>query len=187
MAILKVSMLGNPVLRRVAEPIPPEKITGPEIQRLIDDMFDTMLEYGGVGLAAPQVHESVRLLVTEDIPDPDDDGEDDSEGFLARRSVLINPEITFLTDEQIAYFEGCLSIPDFRGRVPRIKRIRLRGFDRDGNKIDREVEGFPAVVYQHEVDHLNGILFLDRMPNLSTLAYQKEYEKYWLPRTELED
>lgn len=184
MAILKVSMLGNPVLRRVADPIPRETIGTPQIQRLIDDMFDTMVEYGGVGLAAPQVHQSIRLLVTEDIPNPEDEGGD---SFLARRSVVVNPEITLLTEDQIAYFEGCLSIPHFRGRVPRIKRIRLRGLDREGQRIDREVEGFPAVVYQHEVDHLNGIVFLDRMPNLTTLTYQREYDRFWLPREDVQD
>lgn len=173
MAILKVAKLGHPVLRRVAEPIPPEKIKTPEIQRLIDDMFDTMVEYSGVGLAAPQVHQSVRLLVTEEIPDPDSD-----EGYLADRSAVINPEITFLTDQQIAFFEGCLSIPDFRGRVPRIKKIRLKGFDRNAKPIDREIEGFPAVVYQHELDHLNGVVFLDRMTDLKTLAYLSEYDRY---------
>lgn len=173
MAILKVAKLGHPVLRRVAAPIPPEKIKTPEIQRLIDDMFDTMVEYSGVGLAAPQVHQSVRLLVTEEIPDPDSD-----DGYLSDRSAVINPEITFLTDQQIAFFEGCLSIPDFRGRVPRIKKIRLTGYDRDGKRIDREIEGFPAVVYQHELDHLNGVVFLDRMLDLKTLTYLSEYDRY---------
>jgi len=174
MAILKVAKLGHPVLRCAADPIEPERIQSPEVQRLIDDMFDTMAEYGGVGLAAPQVHVPSQLLVTEDIPDPERDGE-----YLARQSVVINPKITFLTGEEISYFEGCLSIPDFRGRVPRIRRIRLQGLDRDGGVIDREIEGFPAVVYQHEVDHLNGIVFLDRMKDLSSLAYMQEFERYW--------
>jgi len=173
MAILKVAKLGHPVLRRVADPIPAERIKTTEIQRLIDDMFDTMIEYSGVGLAAPQVHQSLRLLITEEVTDPDSD-----HGILAERSAVINPEITFLTDELIAFYEGCLSIPDFRGRVPRIKRIRLKGFDRDGKAIDREIEGFPAVVYQHELDHLNGVIFLDRMPDLKTLSYLSEYDRY---------
>lgn len=173
MAILKVAKLGHPVLRRVADPIPPDRIKSPEIQRLIDDMFDTMVEYSGVGLAAPQVHQSIRLLVTEEIPDPDSDA-----GFLAERCAVINPEITFLTDQQIAFYEGCLSIPDFRGKVPRIRRIRLKGFDRNGKTIDREIEGFPAVVYQHELDHLNGVVFLDRMPDLKSLTYLSEYDRY---------
>jgi len=174
MAILKVAKMGNPVLRRTADEIPKSEIKSDRIQRLIVDMFDTMEEYGGVGLAAPQVHESIRLLTIADIPDPDTE-----DGYLSRRRAVINPELTFLTDDEIAFFEGCLSIPDFRGQVPRIRKLRLRGFDQDGRKIDEEVEGFPAVVYQHEVDHLNGIMFLDRMPDLKTLTYLKEFDRYW--------
>ncbi|MEW5700713.1 MAG: peptide deformylase [Candidatus Zixiibacteriota bacterium] len=173
MAILKVAKLGHPVLRRSAESLAPEQIGSADIQRLIDDMFETMAEYGGVGLAAPQVHRSVRLLVTEDIPDPEHEGT-----MLAERSVVINPELTFLTDEEVAFFEGCLSIPDFRGRVPRPRKIRLRGLNRHGSRIDREVEGFPAVVYQHEVDHLNGVVFLDRMRDFSTLSYLSEFDRF---------
>ena len=104
---------------------------------------------------------------------------DAAKNLLVEPAKKINPKITFLTAEEVAYFEGCLSVPDFRGRVPRIRRIRLQGFDRDGNSIDREVEGFPAVVYQHEVDHLNGIVFLDRMKDFSTLSYQQEFDRYW--------
>ncbi len=180
MAILKVAKMGNPILRQTAEEISKSEIKSDGIQRLIGDMFDTMDEYGGVGLAAPQVHELVRLLTIADIPDPDSE-----DGFLSRKRAVINPEITFLTDEEISFFEGCLSIPDFRGRVPRIRKIRLRGFDQDGKKIDEEVEGFPAVVYQHEVDHLNGIMFLDRMPDLKTLTYLQEFDRYWSPRHEV--
>jgi peptide deformylase len=182
MAILKVAKLGNPVLRQRGDDIPHERIKTPDIQRLIDDMFDTMAEYGGVGLAAPQVHQSLQLLITEDIPDPDNEGE-----YLARRSVVINPKITYLTDEEISFFEGCLSIPDFRGRVPRISKIRLQGLDRDGRKIDRAVEGFPAVVYQHEVDHVNGIVFLDRMRDFKTLTYLHEFDRYWASQAAVAD
>lgn len=173
MAILKVARLGHPVLRRVADPVPPDQIKSDEIQTLIDDMFETMGEYAGIGLAAPQVHRSVQVLIVGDITDPEAGDE-----IIAPRDVLINPSITFLAEEEVAFYEGCLSIPDFRGRVSRIRRIRLRGFGRDGQTVDREVEGFPAVVYQHEVDHLNGILFLDRMKDMSTLSYLREYERF---------
>lgn len=175
MAILKVARLGHPVLRRVADPVPPDRIGSDEIQTLINDMFETMGEYAGIGLAAPQVHRLVQVLVVGDITDPDADDDDE---VISPRDVLINPSITFLTEEEIAFYEGCLSIPDFRGRVSRIRRIRLQGFGRDGKPVDREVEGFPAVVYQHEVDHLNGIVFLDRMKDLSTLSYLREYERF---------
>lgn len=177
MAILKVARLGHPVLRRVADPVPPDRIGSDEIQTLIDDMFETMGEYSGAGLAAPQVHRSVQVLIVGEITDPDPEAEADDE-VLSPRDVLINPSITFLTEEEIVSYEGCLSIPDFRGRVSRIRRIRLQGFGRDGKAVDREVEGFPAVVYQHEVDHLNGIMFLDRMKDLSTLSYLREYERF---------
>ena len=139
-------------------------------------MYETMAEYGGVGLAAPQVYRSLRLLVTEDMPDPETEG-----GFLARRSVVINPEITLLTDEEISFYEGCLSVPDLRGQVARIRRIRVRGLDRQARKLDFEAEGFPAVVYQHEADHLNGVVFLDRMRGLSTLSFQNEFDRFIAP------
>lgn len=174
MSILKVAQLGHPVLRTVAEPIEPGEIKDGTMQRLIDDMFETMDEYSGVGLAAPQVHRSIRLFVTEAIPDPDREGRS-----LAPRSVFINPEITFLIDDEIFMFEGCLSIPDLRGNVARIKKIRIRALDREGQVIDRDIEGFPSVVCQHELDHLNGVMFLDRMRDLSTLTYLKEYEKFF--------
>ncbi|HUU47094.1 MAG TPA: peptide deformylase [Acidobacteriota bacterium] len=173
MAILKVARLGHPILRRVADTVPREEIGSTEIQTLIDDMFETMDEYSGVGLAAPQVHRSLQIVVVDGIPDPDREGE-----FMVQRGAVVNPELTFLTDEEVTFFEGCLSVPDLRGRVPRVRHLRLKGFDRDGRPIDRELEDFAAVVYQHEVDHLNGIVFLDRMRDLSTLGYIPELERF---------
>ncbi len=173
MAIRKIARLGHPVLRQRAADIPPEQIGSPEIQRLIDDMIETMQEYNGVGLAAPQVHESLRLLVTADIYDPDDDNK-----LLLEARVLINPEITFLTQEEEAYWEGCLSVPDLRGSVSRPREISIKSHDRTGRKVEFEAAGFAATVLQHEYDHLEGIVFLDRMPDLKTLSFIKEWERY---------
>ena len=139
MAIRKIARLGHPVLRQRAAEVPPEQIGSPEIQLLIDDMIETMQEYNGVGLAAPQVHESLRLLVTADIYDPDDDNK-----LLLAARVLVNPEITFLTREEEAYWEGCLSVPDLRGSVSRPREISIKSHDRTGRKVEFEAAGFAA-------------------------------------------
>src|SRR5438128_8750825 len=144
MSILKVCRLGHPVLRMEAQRVSKEVLANPAIQTLIDNMMETMVEYTGVGLAAPQVHESLALAVIEshggrgDIP----------------MTVLVNPDITVLNEELIEDWEGCLSVPDFRGRVPRWKKLRVDALDRKGNKIDFTAEGFFARVVQHEFDHL---------------------------------
>jgi len=129
--------MGNPVLRRTAEKILGNEIKSERIQRLIADMFDTMAEYGGVGLAAPQVHESVQLLVIEDIPDPDNEGQ-----FLARRRAVINPRSPSSATRK-SPISRVVSRSRFPGRVPRIRKIRVRGLDHNGEKIDDEIEGFP--------------------------------------------
>lgn len=173
MAIRNVARMGNPILRQRAKEIAPDQIQSPEIQRLIDDMIETMAEYEGVGLAAPQVHESVRLFMIGDVYDPADD-----DRVLLPASVFINPEITFLTQEEQAYWEGCLSIPDLRGLVPRPRELRLSAYDRKGNKIEMVVDGFAATVIQHEYDHLDGVLFVDRMPDMTKLSFNKEFFRY---------
>ncbi len=173
MAIRNVARLGSPVLRQRAREIPVDEIASPEIQRLIDDLFETMHEYDGVGLAAPQVYESIRLLVTADLPDPDDEDQ-----LLAPSRVLINPEIIFLTQEETARWEGCLSVPDLRGLVSRPHKIQVTAFDRQGKRIEFEAEGFPATVIQHEYDHLDGTVFLDRMSDLKSLSFLREFERY---------
>jgi peptide deformylase len=127
MSILKVARMGHPVLRARARAIDPAAIGTARIQQLIDDMFETMREYQGVGLAAPQVHESVRLFVAGFAPE--DDGEERS---LVPMMALINPEITPISPETVEDWEGCLSIPDIRGRVPRARQMSVRAFDRTG-------------------------------------------------------
>jgi len=171
MAILKVAQMGHPVLRARAQAVDRRDIKTTRIQRLIDDMMETMHEYHGIGLAAPQVHEELRIFLAV--------LEDGDERETALRPVaIINPELT-LTGEIVEDWEGCLSIPDIRGQVPRPRDVHLRGLDRNGERIDVNLRDYPARVVQHEHDHLDGILFFDRMRSFETLTYLTEYGKYW--------
>ena len=182
MAILKVARMGHPVLRAKARPLSASEIRLPDVQRLIDDMFDTMHEYQGVGLAAPQVHESVRIFVAGFAADRDEDEDDDPEARHVPQLALINPEITPVGREQVEDWEGCLSIPDIRGRVPRARQISVKAYDRHGKRIEMKVSGFTARVIQHETDHLDGVLFFDRMTRLETLTFLEEFGRYWSRR-----
>jgi peptide deformylase len=137
--------------------------------------LDTMTEYHGVGLAAPQIHESVRLFVVAFDPTQPEPGEDDpTEPF-----AIINPEITAVGDEIVEDWEGCLSIPDIRGRVPRLRELKLRAHDRKGERFELRLQNFQARVIQHENDHLDGVLFFDRMRSFETLSFLDEYARYW--------
>jgi len=171
MAILKVARMGHPVLRAKARALDKGEIKGVPIQRLIDDMIETMAEYHGVGLAAPQVHESVRIFVAA--LDTADEGEE------PEPVVVINPEIAVIGSDVIEDWEGCLSIPDIRGRVPRAREIRVKAMDRKGERIELRAHDFPARVIQHETDHLDGVLFFDRMRSFETLSFLDEYSRYW--------
>lgn len=177
MAILKVAHLGHPVLRAKAKTIPPAEIGTPRIQALIDDMFETMQEYAGIGLAAPQVHEGLRLFVagvrSVDVESPLSD--DTDMPFI----TVINPEVVAIGEEVEDGWEGCLSIPDIRGKVPRPVSVRLRALDRHGKKFELRATGLPARVIQHERDHLDGIIFFDRMRSLDTLTFMDEFRRYW--------
>jgi peptide deformylase len=174
MSILKVARMGHPVLRAKARPLQASEIRSPQLQQLIDDMIETMREYQGVGLAAPQIHESVRLFVAgippreDDEPDPEDVPE----------MALINPEISVVGRETVEDWEGCLSIPDIRGRVSRARQIVVRAYDRTGKRVEIKASNFTARVIQHETDHLDGILFFDRMTSLASLTYLDEYSRY---------
>ena len=177
MAILKVARLGHPVLRAKALPVPPNEIRSPRIQQLVDDMFETMREYGGIGLAAPQVHEGLRVFVaglreTEQLTPMTDES---SMPYVA----LINPEIVIVGKNVESGWEGCLSIPDIRGQVPRASAVRVRGYDRHGQRMEIEASGLPARVMQHENDHLDGVLFFDRMPSFGTLTFMDEFRRFW--------
>lgn len=172
MSILKVARMGHPVLRQKARALDPVEINSPSVQKLIDDMLETMDEYHGVGLAAPQVHAGVRLFVAA-LGAADEEEADD------RRVVLVNPEITPIGSATVEDWEGCLSIPDIRGQVPRAKEIKVRAFDRAGARLEITARDFPARVIQHETDHLDGILFFDRMRSFETLTFLEEYGRYW--------
>ena len=172
MSILKIARMGHPVLRTRTRAIDRGEIKGTTVQRLIDDMIDTMIEYHGVGLAAPQVHEGIRIFVA-DLAAKDDDKEE------VDPVVLINPEITPVGVDIVEDWEGCLSIPDVRGRVPRAREVTVRALDRKGGRLEFQAQDFRARVIQHEADHLDGVLFFDRMPSLASLTFLDEYARYW--------
>ena len=182
MSILKVARMGHPVLRTKARSIEKAELRSAAIQKLIDDMFDTMAEYHGVGLAAPQVHEGVRLFVAA--IDPHDDHREDDEETAPEPIALVNPEITVVGADVVEDWEGCLSIPDIRGRVPRAKEIKVRALDRNGERLEFRAHDFPARVIQHETDHLDGVLFFDRMRSFETLSFLDEYSRYWIRNKE---
>ena len=181
MSILKIARMGHPVLRAKARPLHPSDIRTPHIQQLIDDMFETMKEYQGVGLAAPQVHEGLRIFVAGFPPRQDADEDDEREDDIPLMA-LINPEIEMTSRDMVDDWEGCLSIPDIRGRVPRARNIVVRAFDRNGTKIELPASGFTARVIQHETDHLDGVLFFDRMSSFQTLTFVEEFGRYWSDR-----
>jgi peptide deformylase len=164
--------MGHPVLRAQARPLDRAEIKSAPIQKLIDNMIETMVEYRGVGLAAPQVHEGVRIFVARLDALEDEDAETEP-------LAIINPEITVVGADIVEDWEGCLSIPDIRGRVPRAREIAVRAFDRQGARLELRAHDFPARVVQHETDHLDGVLFFDRMRGFESLTFLEEYARYW--------
>ena len=165
--ILKVARLGHPVLREKASDVEIRDIKAGRFRPLIDDMIETMHAYEGVGLAGPQVHLSLRIFVFE------------VEEKVAKRrgiakvgaGVFFNATYEPVGDEKIIDWEGCLSVPFLGGEVPRYKKVRLRGIDLEGNPAEVEIDTFTARIFQHEVDHTDGHVYLDRMPDLKTLGY----------------
>jgi peptide deformylase len=172
MSILKVARMGHPVLRARARTMDRNDIRSTAVQKLIDDMMETMAEYHGVGLAAPQVHQGLRLFVAS--LNAGEEGEESVEPI-----VVINPEIAVVGSDIVEDWEGCLSIPDIRGRVPRAREIRVRALDRLGERVELDAQDFPARVIQHETDHLDGILFFDRMRSFESMTFLDEYSRYW--------
>ena len=174
MAILKVARLGHPVIRTPSQAVPKETITTAGMQRFLDDMIETMREYDGVGLAAPQVHVPQQVAVIEVTENRRYPGEGP-----VPLTVLINPKIVSPSKKQLMEWEGCLSVEGFRGQVPRAESLDVEAYNRKGEKVKFSAHGFFARVIQHECDHLAGKVFLDRMPDLSTLSHLHEFAKYW--------
>jgi peptide deformylase len=177
MAILKIAKLGNPVLRQVAKPVDLNDLAGDAVQTFIDDMIETMHHEGGVGLAAPQVNRSIQIVVLEYA-----ENERYPDEVSIPLTVLVNPVLSDYSQETKEGWESCLSLVDFRGLVPRSTTVTLNAYDRDGNKIQKTVSDFEAVVLQHELDHLKGFVFLDRMKDLTQLSYQEEFEEFWVKK-----
>jgi len=188
-AIRKIAQMGEPVLRRKADPVDPKEIGSPFIQTLIEDMIETMHDADGAGLAAPQVYESLQLCVIEVDKNPR------YPQFEAiPLTVLVNPIVTPLVGEggelsaedSFQMYEGCLSVPGMRGQVVRPRKVRVQALDRTGTALDFVWESFRAVVVQHETDHLLGTLYVDRA-DPRTLTFQREYERFVPPAARIRD
>ena len=173
MALLKIARMGHPILRARSAVV--DDPTAPWVRRLVADMIETMEDAGGTGIAAPQVHEPHRVVVFR-VPEeritemPGDSAQD--------LTVLVNPVVELLGQERAFGWEGCLSVPGLRGVVPRHLRVRYRALGLDGEPIDREVEGFHARVVQHECDHLDGILYPQRMTDHRLLVFLEELQRH---------
>ncbi|HIE65651.1 MAG: peptide deformylase [Nitrospira sp.] len=177
MALLEIAKLGNPILRKIAEPVTLRECHDPAFQSFLDDMIETMQKRDGVGLAAPQVFRSKQAVV---IHSGSSDRYPDAPDLSLR--VLLNPRLTFPTEETVEGWEGCLSLDNLRGKVSRFLRVAVEGFNRSMEPVSFEAEGFLSVVLQHEIDHLQGRVFLDRMEDFSTLTHFAEFERYWIPQ-----
>ncbi len=169
MSILKISKLGHPVLLKKAEVV--KDFSDKSIKKIVYDMSETMIDYNGIGLAAPQVHISKRIIIFRN---PDLDNKE-----KIQISPLINPSYKNLSEETDNQWEGCLSIPGMQGLVKRYKKIRYYGFDLDGKKIENEAEGLHARVVQHEIDHLDGILYTSKLAHKGAFGFEKEIIEYW--------
>jgi peptide deformylase len=180
MAILKIARMGHPVLATQAAPV--SNPSAPEIRRLVNDMVETMMDANGAGLAAPQIHVPLRIVVFQ-APADRDPGPSGDEAFdhTAPLTVLINPEIVVLDARTEGGWEGCLSVPGLRGWVERPAHIRYRGISLDGQMIERSASGFHARVVQHECDHLDGRLYPSRMSDLSRLVFESELRHFTAP------
>lgn len=173
MSVLKIARIANPVLRKVAKPLTQEEIKNKDIQKLIENMIETMEDYNGVGLAAPQVSESLRIIVIK-VPKMAEFPESEEIGT----TVIINPEIKPLSDEKFRLWEGCLSIPDLIGEVGRTNKIQISGFSQKGKYFTLNLTSFASAVAQHEFDHLMGILYIDRIEDMKKFSFTREYDRY---------
>jgi peptide deformylase len=174
MAVRKIIRMGHPTLRQVARPLSEGELGSAELRRLIEDMVDTLHDYGGIGLAAPQVDEPVRLAIIEISGGPTRYGELPALPL----TVFVNPEVRIIDPTTEGYWEGCLSVPGLRGFVERPQHIHVRATDHDGKPIELELSGFAATVFQHEFDHLDGKLYIDHITDTTKLAFEEEFGRY---------
>lgn len=173
MSIRGIAKVGHPVLRQRAREVSREELGSDATQRLIDDLVETMHEANGAGLAAPQIHEDVRICALHVEHNPRYPYKPN-----IPLQVLVNPELTVIGDETFMNFEGCLSVPDLRGEVERHACVQIRALDRHGEPLEFEARGITAGTYQHEIDHLDGVLFLDRVKDPRTLSTWAEFERH---------
>jgi peptide deformylase len=166
----QIAQLGHPVLRTPARPV--SLPMDASLRAFADDLMATMLDADGVGIAAPQVYESLQVFIVASRPNPRY-----PDAPKMEPEIVINPEILWRSDEVVRGWEGCLSIPGIRGHVPRPRRIRARYHTLDGVEVEREFEDFVARVFQHEDDHLRGIVFLDRLESNRDIICEKEFRK----------
>jgi peptide deformylase len=173
MALRKIATIGHPVLRQAARELTRDELGSAPVQRLVDDMVDTMRDANGAGIAANQVHEAVRVCVVEIKDNP-------RYPYLPGwpLTVLVNPVVTPTTDETFMNYEGCLSVPNLRGEVPRFTGVRVRAWDRRGKDLEFEVKGLTAGTFQHELDHLDGRLFVDGVVDTRTLCTWTDFERF---------
>ncbi len=174
MAVRKIIRMGHPTLRKVARPLTAVEITSAPIAALVADMVDTLHDYGGIGLAAPQIDESIRLAIVEIPGGPSRYGEIQAMPL----TVFANPVIEVIDPTRAGYWEGCLSVPGLRGFVERPQHVRIRYQDLAAKPKVIELEGFLATVFQHEFDHLDGRLYIDHIEDPSRLAFEEEYLRY---------
>ena len=174
MAVRKIIRMGHPTLRRVSRELKVEEIGSDEVHRLVADMIDTLHDYGGIGLAAPQVNEPIRLAIIEIPGGQTRYGDIDSLPL----TVFVNPNIEVLNTTTAGFWEGCLSVPGLRGFVERPQHVKVTSKNLRGEEQNHEFEGFLATVFQHEFDHLDGKLYIDHITDLTKLAFETEYERY---------
>jgi peptide deformylase len=175
MAIRKIATIGHPVLRQKARPLTRDELASSATQHFIDDLVETMVDANGAGIAANQVYEPIQVCTIWVKDNPRYPYKPN-----VPLTILVNPEIQFLTEDVFVNYEGCLSVPNLRGEVKRVTHIRVKAWDREGNAIDREVKGLTAGTFQHEVDHLNGTLFVDRVFDTTSLCTWQDFERYQL-------
>ena len=173
MAIRKIAQIGHPVLRERAREVSRDELLAPATQQFIDDLVETMRDASGAGLAATQVHEPIRICAIEVRQNPRYPYKPD-----IPLTILVNPVLTPVGDETFDNYEGCLSVPNLRGVVPRALHLRVQAWDRHGGPIDETVHGLKAGTYQHEVDHLDGVIFVDRVSDPRTLTTWTEFERH---------